>query len=240
MENTNKLLSGKGTIWVVKNASRGLLYQARCMSKSVTSVVWEVYVKLHPKDLTDYFENCPLLKGSTMRFLINSNKAEVSLTPKYCKYNISCPSVWGNAFPLMVTSLKTPTGTASGGKNTFGTNADELSVDIVLVVPYFSASANGGMNLLLLSYRTAGAKPDPNIMLSGVNLFLENSEYYFCEFSHQLASSNELNRGLTTGLGSGLIGMLEFENLYRYYHGNASRSLPGSEGGVPQTGARLS
>jgi hypothetical protein len=67
-------------------------------------------------------------------------------------------------------------------------------------------------------------------MLSGVNLFLENSEYDFAAFSHHLASSNQLNGGLTTGLGSGLIGKFEFENLYRYYYGNASRSLPSEEG----------
>jgi len=67
-------------------------------------------------------------------------------------------------------------------------------------------------------------------MLSGVNLFLENSEYDFAAFSHHHASSNQLNGGLTTGLGSGLIGKFEFENLYRYYYGNASRSLPSEEG----------
>ena len=109
-------------------------------------------------------------------------------------------------------------------------------IQSVLVVPFLSASANGGLNPFLSPYSTAGATPDPiplqqfNIMLSGVNLFLENVEYDFAAFSHQLASSNQLNGGLTTGLGSGLIGKFEFENLYRYYYGNASRSLPSEEG----------
>ncbi len=52
----------------------------------------------------------------------------------------------------------------------------------------------------------------------------------FAAFSHHLSASNQLNGGLTTGLGSGLIGKFEFENLYRYYYGNASRSLPSEEG----------
>jgi hypothetical protein len=75
----------------------------------------------------------------------------------------------------------------------------------VLVVPYLSASANNSMNPFLSPYGTAGATPDPiplqqfNIMLSGVNLFLENEEYDIQAFSHQLASSNQLNGGLTTG-----------------------------------------
>jgi len=200
----------------------------------------------------------------------------------------------GNTCPIMLTSQKDPTDTASGGKNSLGTNAIKLSVDIVksrqnghqtsltscrlyaplykfnplaehrylslsptkrveyedvfqyqftgvnvgdvLVVPFLSSSANDGMNPFLSPYSTAGATPDPiplqqfNILLSGVNLFLENEEYDFQAFSHQLASSYQLNGGLTTGLGSGLIGKFEFENLYRYYYGNASRSLPSEEG----------
>jgi len=318
MENTNKLSSGKGKASVVAEATRGLLYQSRCVSKSATSVVWEIYAKLRLKDLTDYFEKVPLLKGSTMRFLINTNQAEVSFTPVVdgaTPANSTLPVAQasvlsGNTFPLMVTSQKAPSATASGGKVSLDTAvAVKLSVDIVksrqnghqtsltscrlyaplykfnplaeqrylslaptkrveyedvfqyqftgvnagdtfnflvsngiadiqsvLVVPFLSSSANNGMNPFLSPYSTAGATPDPiplqqfNILLSGVNLFLENKEYDFQAFSHQLASSNQLNGGLTTGLGSGLIGKFEFENLYRYYYGNASRSLPSEEG----------
>ena len=318
MENTNKLSSGKKKSSVVAEATRGRLYQSRCVSKEATKIVWEIYAKLRLKDLTDYFEKCPLLKGSTMRFLINTNQAEVSFTPVVdgaTPANSTLPAVQasvlsGNTFLLMVTSQKAPDATSSGGKVSLTTAvAVKLSVDIVkgrqsghqtsltscrlyaplyrfnplaeqrylslsptkrieyedvfqyqfsgvnagdtfnflvsngiadiqsvLVVPYLSASANSNMNPFLSPYSTAGATPDPiplqqfNIMLSGVNLFLENEEYDFQAFSHQLASSNQLNGGLTTGLGSGLIGKFEFENLYRYYYGNASRSLPSEEG----------
>jgi hypothetical protein len=311
MENTNKFSSGKGKSAVVAEATRGLLYQSRCVSKSATSVIWEVYAKLRLKDLTDYFEKCPLLKGSTMRFLINTNQAEVSFTPTATGLpNVNGSVLSGNTFPLMVTSQRPTTTTRSGGITSLdATIPVKLSVDIVkgrqsnhqtsltscrlyaplyrfnplaeqrylslaptkrieyedvfqyqfsginagdtfnflvsngiadiqsvLVVPYLSSSANNNMNPFLSPYGTAGATPDPiplqqfNIMLSGVNLFLENEEYDFQAFSHQLASSNQLNGGLTTGLGSGLIGKFEFENLYRYYYGNASRSLPSEEG----------
>jgi len=270
-----------------------------------------VYAKLRLKDLTDYFEKVPLLKGSTMRFLINTNQAEVSFTPAAANLPAVQASILsGNTCPIMLTSQKAPTTTASGGKNSLdATVAVKLSVDIVksrqnghqtsltscrlyaplykfnplaeqrylslaptkrveyedvfqyqfngvnagdtfnflvsngisdiqsvLVVPFLSSSANDNMNPFLSPYSTAGATPDPvplqqfNILLSGVNLFLENEEYDFQAFSHQLASSNQLNGGLTTGLGSGLIGKFEFENLYRYYYGNASRSLPSEEG----------
>ena len=49
MENTNKFSSGKGKCAVVAEATRSLLYQSRCVSKSATSVIWEVYAKL-PND----------------------------------------------------------------------------------------------------------------------------------------------------------------------------------------------
>jgi hypothetical protein len=281
MENTNKFSSGKSKPDVVTDATRGLIFQSRCVSKSATSVVREVCAKLCLKYLTDYFEKVPLLKGSTMRFLINTNQAEVSLTPTANTLPVAQASVLScNAFPLMVTSLKAPTATSSGGKNTLGTNAVKLSVDIVksrqnghqtsltscrlyaplykfnpfaeqsylslaptkrveyddvfqyqfsgvnagdtfnflvsngfadiqsvLVVPILSSTDNGGMNPFLSPHGTAGATPDSiplqqfNSMLTGVNLFLENSEYDFSAFSHQLASSNQLNGGLTTGLG---------------------------------------
>ena len=140
MENTNKFSSGKSKTDVVTDATRGLLYQSRCVSKSATSVVWEVYAKLRLKDLTDYFEKCPLLKGSTMRFLINTNQAEVTFTPVVdgaTPANSTLPSVQasvlsGNTFPLMVTSQKAPSSTASGGKVSLDTAvAVKLSVDIV-------------------------------------------------------------------------------------------------------------
>ncbi len=123
----------KGKSSVVAEATRGLLYQSRCVSKSATSVVWEVYAKLRLKDLTDYFEKVPLLKGSTMRFLINTNQAEVSITPTANTLPVAQASVLsGNTFPLMVTSQKATSATASGGVSSLdATVAVKLSVDIV-------------------------------------------------------------------------------------------------------------
>ena len=70
MENTNKFSSGKKKSSVVAEATRGLLYQSRCVSKSATSVVWEVYAKLRLKDLTDYFEKFHCLKVLLCDFLL--------------------------------------------------------------------------------------------------------------------------------------------------------------------------
>jgi hypothetical protein len=44
------------------------------------SVVWKTYAKLRLKDLADFFEKTPLLKGSTMRFYINTNQSVVKFS----------------------------------------------------------------------------------------------------------------------------------------------------------------
>jgi hypothetical protein len=44
------------------------------------SVGWQIYAKLRLKDLSDFFQKCPLLKGSTIRFYINTNQTSISFT----------------------------------------------------------------------------------------------------------------------------------------------------------------
>jgi len=40
--------------------------------------IWNVFAKLRLKDLEEFFEKCPLLKGSTMRFYINTNQSLIN------------------------------------------------------------------------------------------------------------------------------------------------------------------
>ena len=73
-----------------------------------------------------------------------------------------------------------------------------------------------------------------NILISGVNLFLNNEQYDFEAFGQQLLCSNQLNGNLTTGLTSGLITRDMFSRLYRYYYGNCSRTYA-AEAGVSRS-----
>ena len=118
----------------------------------------------------------------------------------------------------------------------------------VLVVPLLPKVSNGSgtsgagdysgitTSTLYSPFCGTGGSPDPvaitnfNIQVSGKNLFINNTLYDFEAFYEQLVSSNQLNGSLTTGLTSGLIGFSEFENLYRYYYGNVSRSIPSEDG----------
>jgi hypothetical protein len=90
---------------------------------------------------------------------------------------------------------------------------------------------------LLSPFSGAGGCVDPialgnfNILVSGRNLLIQNAQYNFEQFSQQLVSSNQLNGSLTTSLASGLIGYEDWQfGPYRYYVGNASRSLAAEDG----------
>ncbi len=118
----------------------------------------------------------------------------------------------------------------------------------VLVIPFLSISANGvaadsgyiansvTSSSLLSPFCSTPSSPDPlaitnfQIQVSGKNLFINQLQYDYEDFVEQLVCSNQLNGGLTTSLSSGLISKSDFQNLYRYYYGNCSRSLPSEEG----------
>jgi hypothetical protein len=298
---------------------------------------WKIYAKLRLKDLADFFDKSPLLKGSTMRFYINTNQSKVqftstkavlventskittnatlSLTDVSVIGGLSCPLIiasnqlgqGGSALPAAGTSdtfelsvsiyrntfsqsgaaavntsltacrLYAPVYTfnpiaeskylslaptkrvkyndifqyqfnnvAKGPFNFLVSNGIS-NIQSVLVVPFLSqsaqftnaagsTSATPAYNQQLNPFNTTPSMPDPimltnfNILISGVNLFLNNENYDYEAFCTQLAQSNQLNGGLTTGLASGLISEKMFSQAYRYYYGNASRHLPSEDG----------
>jgi hypothetical protein len=103
---------------------------------------------------------------------------------------------------------------------------------------YATATALAGTtsNSLLSPFSITGGAPDPiaisnfQIQISGKNLFINNLQYDFENFAEQFVQGNALNGSLTTGLSSGLIGFEEWTTTYRYYYGNASRSIPSEDG----------
>jgi hypothetical protein len=112
------------------------------------------------------------------------------------------------------------------------------AVKSVLVVPQIAPDQTTGnftFSGALNPCSSFPSTPDPvmitnfNILVSGVNLFLNNNLYDYENFREQLLMSNQLNANLTTGLTSGLIGPNDFASLYRYYYGDCSRVLPAEE-----------
>jgi hypothetical protein len=113
----------------------------------------------------------------------------------------------------------------------------------VLVIPLLNGSSNGvaagafaRSSTLLSPFCSTPSSPDPliiqnfQVQISGKNLFNNQLQWDYETFVEQLSASNQLNGGLTTGLSSGLISKKDFQELYRYYYANCSRSLPGETG----------
>jgi hypothetical protein len=297
------------------------------------SVIWKVYAKLRLKDIAEFFEKTPLLKGSTMRFYINTNQSVVNFTTALGTINNTTGAITatpkltinsvnvigGLTNPLMVASNQFGQGCSSlpadtynlsvsifrntfSSQNAYTAGQSSLTacrlyapvytmnplseskylslaptrkvlyrdifqyqfnnvakgnfnflvsnginnIKSVLVVPFISKSnpiTNSAGNPDVLPFAsvlspcsTAPSTPDPimltnfNILVSGINLFLNNEYYDFEAFREQLLSSNQLNGSLTTGLASGLISEDMFSRLYRYYYGDCSRVLPSEQG----------
>lgn len=284
---------------------------------STSLLSWKVYAKLRLKDLADYFNKTPLLKGSTIRLLINTNQLTsqaITLTTASKRPIITSTVAQGYTNPLMLNTTALNARIADFAENDIITISCSIfknvniageqttlsscrlyapvykmnpiseqrylslaptkkvsytdifqyqfnnvpigqfnflvsngipNIKSVLVVPFLSTASNGALvsagvfNSVaptLSPFSTAGATPDPlvlsnfNILVSGVNLFLQNELYSYEQFNHELKSSNQLNGSLTTGLASGLISEYDFVNLYRYYYGNCARVLPSEEG----------
>lgn len=322
-----------GQALVNNYASGNTVYRSQKIVPSIAgSVAWAVYAKLRLKDLSDFFNKTPLLKGSTIRFYINTNQATVPFTTTAPTINaagvptaypglaVGAVSVLGGLTnPLMVASASVGQGTnplcntaagagqagaytlsvsivksndnlystalkscrlyapvykmnplaeqrylqlaptkkidyldifqyqfneIAGNNTSFNLLVTNGITDIhgVLVCPFIANSANGTGNVstLLSPFSTSGGSPDPitltnfNILVSGINLFLNNEYYDFEQFNQELKSSYQLNGNLTTGLTSGLISEDMFSRGKRWYYGNCARVLP-SEVGVSRS-----
>jgi hypothetical protein len=323
-------------------AEAGSIYRSQKVKLADGNIVWYVYAKLRLKDLNEYFEKCPLLKGSTIRFYINTNQALTSFTTTAPSADVATAVITpgtitttavqvigGLTNPLMVASRDLGSGCSALASDTYalsvsivknvfqsqlslGGNAYQAgqssltavrlyapvyqfnplaqqrylqlaptkkvvyrdifqyqfsgikpddnfnflvsngipNIKSVLVVPYVAGGDNGATtptagdglaySTLLSPYASTPAMPDPiplsnfNILVSGVNLFLNNQLYDYEQFRQELMSSNQLNGNLTTGLTSGLISEDMFSRGYRYYYGNCSRILP-AEAGVSRS-----
>lgn len=318
---TNGTGAGLGQALINNDPTCKAVYRSYRLPQTADGKVgWSIMAKLRLKDLSDFFLKCPLLKGSTIRFYINTNQTNISFATSQATINangtplayplLTCSNVsvlGGLTNPLMVSSAGVGQGLSAlpAGDYTLSVNifksatyqsslqscrlyapvykmnplaeqrylqlAPTKKVDYndifqyqfsnisanesfnilvsngisdiqsVLVVPFLPPSANGtAFNTLLSPFSTSGATPDPisltnfNIVVSGINLFLNNEYYDYEQFNQELKSSNQLNGSLTTGLASGLISEDMFARGYRYYYGNCSRVLP-SEVGVSRS-----
>lgn len=111
------------------------------------------------------------------------------------------------------------------------------NIKSVLVLPFYTTTANAAVNPILSPFDPAGAGPTSplcllgnyNVQISGQNAIYNQQKYSFEAFMNQLAGVNATNGGQTDGLTSGLISQADFENEYCYHYVNVGRCLPVEE-----------
>jgi hypothetical protein len=126
---------------------------------------------------------------------------------------------------------------AAGGQiNNLITNGI-AGIKSVLVLPFYTATANGGTAPIQSVFDPAGAGPTSplcllnnfNVVVSGQNMIYNTQRYSYETFMNQLLGCNSVNANLTDGLTSGLFNQLGFEMEYCYHWVNCSRMLPVEE-----------
>lgn len=107
------------------------------------------------------------------------------------------------------------------------------SISKVLVLPYFTSAANGGVSPLYSPFDAAGTGVTSplclltnfQVVVSGQNALYNTQKYSYQQFIEQLAGCNSINGDQTDGLCSSLISLLDFETSYNYYYVDVSRML---------------
>lgn len=116
------------------------------------------------------------------------------------------------------------------------------NIKSVLVMPFFTQTANAGLIPWQSPFDPAGAGPTSplclltnfNVVVAGQNAIYNTQRYSYEQFINQLYGANAVNAGLTDGLTSALFDKLGFENEYCYYYVNTSRMMPVEEA-VPKS-----
>jgi hypothetical protein len=102
------------TSGVASSSGLNLVFMSYVQQASTTrTIVFDAVVRL--KDIADFFNKCPLLKGSTMRIYINTNQVYMTLAANNSVYTSSTSGVITGTGILALTS--TPVILGGGGTN---------------------------------------------------------------------------------------------------------------------------
>lgn len=107
-------------------------------------------------------------------------------------------------------------------------------VKSVLTLPFYTASANGGVQPIQSPFEGAGCGTTSplclltnfNVQLSGQNQIYNTQRYAYEQFANQLYGHGAVSSGQMDGLTSGLVGKGDFEKCYNYYYVACDYGLP--------------
>ncbi len=106
------------------------VYRSSLVARPIGVRTWNIYAKLRLKDLNQFFEKAPLLKGSTIRFYLNTNQSSVDFTvansgaPGYAYTATSNNVLGGLTNPIMLRPLTV------GGTNDLADGNYKISISI--------------------------------------------------------------------------------------------------------------
>jgi len=110
-------------------------------------------------------------------------------------------------------------------------------IHAIVIIPFIASNVHGISDAVaspfspaISPFATEPATTSPllsisqfNVQLAGENVLANLLNYTFEEFLEQLAPSHALNGGHSLELSSGLIDLVGFQNIYRYYYVDLSR-----------------
>jgi hypothetical protein len=190
---------------------------------------------------------CSLAVGATCLVSSQLGAGGVTASPLGRNITLNVPSyVMSPAFEAAYLSAQVKTieyedlyqyqvlsiGAAGGTINSLITNGIS-NISKVLVLPYFTATANGAISPLYSPFDGAGTGVTSplcllsnfQVVVSGQNALYNTQKYSYQQFMEQLTGCNSVNGNETDGLCSGLISQLDFETAYCYYYVDVSRML---------------
>lgn len=200
---------------------------------NATQIVCGIYVGRVSSSLGTVNQNTlnvPAHPLNSCRIYAPSIDLQPSRALSYIQENRSKYIEWDDVYATRVNVL---------ANQTFNYNITNslAGIHAIVIIPFIAATEHGIMTGMdsafspaISPFATEPATTSPllsisqfNVQLAGENVLANLLNYTFEEFLEQLAPAHAINGGQSLGLSSGLIDLVGFQNIYRYYYVDLSR-----------------
>ena len=158
------------TSGVASSSGLNLVFMSYVQQASTTrTIVFDAVVRL--KDIADFFNKCPLLKGSTMRIYINTNQVYMTLAANNSVYTSSTSGVITGTGILALTA--TPTILGGGGTNPVMVASMDIGQGLAPLVPPATTITQEAFKVALSIVRTqfSGITTSVSAPITSVRLY---------------------------------------------------------------------
>ena len=202
-------------------------------SNDVTQIVCGIYVGRVSSSLGTINQNSLNISAhplNSCRIYAPSIDLQPARALSYIQENRSKYIEWDDVYATKV---------SVGDTQTFNYNITNslAGIHAIVIIPFIASTVHGLSDVVTSAFSpawspfaTEPATTSPllsisqfNVQLAGENVLANLVNYTFEEFLEQLAPSHAINGGHSLGLSSGLIDLVGFQNIYRYYYVDLSR-----------------